>query len=151
MKHIGKISFLIISIFFLNSCGSNNVILNPQQCKQNGFFCYKGINYGKDRGPEFRQGVKDGCKTGEGTFTKDYSLSSSSKDYFDGWIMGRSKCKQILPNEGTLREEYNSRLRAEYQIRQLKLQQNTPTSTIEEKVDTLLDQTKEPQVEEVEY
>ncbi len=151
MKHFSKISLICISIFLINSCSSKKIILDPNECKKEGLFCYKGVSYGKDRGPEFRRGVKDGCKTGEGTFTKDYSLSSTSKDYFDGWMLGRSKCKQILPNEGTLREEYNSRLRAEYQIRQLKLKQNTPTPTIEEKVDTLLDQTKEPQVEEVEY
>ena len=142
--------FSIASSLIIAGCG-NNAIVDINACKKAGNFCYKGVNYGKSRGEDFEIGIKDGCATGEGTFTKNYSLSSTSKNYSDGWILGRSKCKQILPNEGTKREEYNSRLRAEHQINQLRLKSSTPTRTIEEKVDTLLDGTQEPKVAEVEY
>jgi len=130
--------FILIGIYLtLLGCGNNNQ-LTLEQCTK-GYFCYKNINFGKSRGELYEKGIKDGCKTGEGTFTKDYSLSSTSKDYFDGWILGRSKCKQILPNEGTMQAEINSRKRAEYQIRKLKMEQLAKDSDSEEGiVDALL-------------
>ena len=117
------------------------------------FFCYNHINFGKSRGKDYEAGIKDGCKTGEGTFTKDYSMSSSSKDYYDGWILGRSKCKQILPNEGTIQDELNSKKRAEYLIEQMKLRQSSPDSDSQEGiVDKLLGNSdKSEDAQEIEY
>jgi hypothetical protein len=114
--------------FLISSCSSTQANYTQKdstidKCSSGENFCYKGINFGISRGKLYEKGIIDGCTTGEGKFTKNYSLSSSSKDYFDGWIVGRSKCKQILPNEGTKQEEENSRKRAEYQIRKLKMEQ----------------------------
>jgi hypothetical protein len=110
--------------FFIGGCAESSGSLSLDSCGKNGNFCHKNINFGPSRGVDYEMGIKDGCATGEGTFTKNYYMSSKSKDYFDGWILGRSKCKQILPNEGTRQEEENSRKRAEYEINQLRLKQN---------------------------
>ena len=149
MGRFVKVSKLIIATFTIIGC-SNNSEVSPGNCPE-GFFCYKNINFGKSRGSHFEQGIKDGCRTGEGTFTKDYSLSSTSKDYFDGWILGRSKCKQILPNEGTKQAEINSRKRAEYQIRKLKMEQSLNSDSQEGIVDSLLNSNQNNNVEDVEY
>jgi hypothetical protein len=105
---------------------------------QKGMFCYKNINFGVSKGKYFEKGVKDGCKTAEGTFRKDYYYSSRDKNYYDGWILGRSKCKQILPNEGTRLEEQKSKQRAEYQIRQMRMEKEQQPE-VETIVDSILD------------
>ena len=149
MARFVKASKLIIATFAIIGC-SNNSEVSPGNCSK-GFFCYKNINFGKSRGKNFEQGIKDGCKTGEGTFTKDYSLSAISKDYFDGWILGRSKCKQILPNEGTRQAEINSRKRAEYQIQKLKMEQSLSIDSQEGIVDSLLNSNQDSDIEDIEY
>ena len=140
--------FFLAGSFIVFGCSGSNSSVDPNECKRAGNFCYKNINFGKSRGKLYEKGIIDGCTTGEGRFTKDYSLSSTSQDYFDGWMLGRSKCKQILPNEGTLQEEENSRRRAEYQIRKLKMEQSA--GDVEESiVDSLMDSSNTEQ--EVEY
>jgi hypothetical protein len=58
-----------------------------------GSFCYAGIDFGKVEDPLVRQGIRDGCRTGQGTFTKDYRLSGTSQAYRDGWVRGRTLCR----------------------------------------------------------
>ena len=152
MSKIVKVSlFSIVSIAVLVGC-SNSSSATPSTC-QEGMYCYKNINFGKSEGADFEQGVRDGCKTAEGDFRKDYSKSSSSKTYVDGWMLGRSKCKQVLPNEGTIQEERNSKKRAEYQIEQMRMQQNIQNSDSEEGiVDKLLnDNNSNSSAQEIEY
>ncbi len=147
----------LFAIFILFGCSSKNSQLSLDDCKKEGYFCYHNINFGKSKGADWELGVKDGCTTAEGEFTKNYALSSSSKAYFDGWILGRSKCKQILPNEGTIQEEINSKKRAEYEIMKLKMQKaqkeiETINSNKEENiVDAILNSNNEQQELESEY
>ena len=137
MSKLVKVSLLsLVSIAILAGC-SNSSSVSPSNC-QDGMYCYNNINFGKTLGADFEQGVRDGCKTAEGDFRKDYSKSSTSSTYAEGWILGRSKCKQILPNEGTIQEEKNSKKRAEYQIEQLKLQSSQSKDSEEGVVDSLL-------------
>ena len=138
----------IVSVLLITSCANNN--LQPGQCTE-GMYCYKNINFGKSRGSSYEKGIRDGCRTGEGRFTKDYYASSTDKSYYDGWILGRSKCKQILPNEGTRLAQEKSRQRAEYQIKQMKIEQESQPEE-ENIVDSLLgDSSETQQVQEVEY
>ena len=122
MSKLVKVSLVSIATIIVG-CSSNNENVIPSTC-QDGMYCYKNINFGKSTGADFEKGVRDGCRTAEGDFRKDYSMSSSSASYTNGWMLGRSKCKQVLPNEGTIQEEKNSKRRAEYQIEQMKLKQN---------------------------
>ena len=149
MSKVVKISIIsVASIVAVVSC-SNNKNAVPSTC-QDGMYCYKNINFGKSEGADFEKGVRDGCRTAEGDFRKDYLKSSSSKTYTDGWVAGRSRCKQILPNEGTRQEEKNSKIRAEYQIEQMKLQQNNDSE--ESVVDKLLNNNSDnSNAQEIEY
>jgi len=138
---------LTTSTLIIASCSGNS----PTPSCAKDAYCYKNINFGKSRGSSYEHGIRDGCRTGEGEFTKDYSSSSSDKNYYDGWILGRSKCKQILPNEGTKLEEEKSRQRAEYQIRQMKLEQGSKPSE-ESIVDALMGGGNDTEsVQETEY
>ena len=143
-----------ISLLYINGCSGDSGSLSLSNCRQSGNFCYKNINFGKTRGTDYEMGIKDGCKTGEGYFTKNYYMSSKSRDYFDGWILGRSKCKQVLPNEGTRQEEENSRKRAEYEIRQLRLRQNGSVEDVTQEegiIDRILDSESDDIPEDTEY
>jgi len=142
------------ALLLISGCAESGGSLSMASCKQSGNFCYKNINFGATRGIDYEMGIKDGCKTGEGYFTKNYYMSSKSRDYFDGWILGRSKCKQVLPNEGTRQEEENSRKRAEYEIRQLKLKQNSSVENVSQEesiVDNILSENSNSNPNEVEY
>ena len=150
MGKIFKFSTLLtVAVMVIGCASSNRASLG--EC-QKGMYCFKGINFGVSRGSDYEKGIRDGCRTGEGTFTKDYSMSSSSKNYFDGWILGRSKCKQILPNEGTRQEEENSKKRAEYQIEQMKLEQSSTNSDSQEGIiDSLLNSNDNSDSQDLEY
>jgi hypothetical protein len=140
--------------FFIGGCAESSGSLSLDSCGKNGNFCHKNINFGPSRGVDYEMGIKDGCTTAEGTFTKNYYMSGKSKDYFDGWILGRSKCKQILPNEGTRQEEENSRKRAEYEINQLRLKQNSSVEDVSQEegiVDSILNDNSENSSNDVEY
>jgi len=146
LKPLTTASFFLLII---SGCSDTTPQFSMQNCG-NGNFCYNNINFGPTRGKDYEEGIKDGCKTAEGTFTKNYYMSSTNKDYFDGWILGRSKCKQKLPNEGTIQEEINSKKRAEYEIMKLKLQQSTGQTDSEEGiVDKIIQDSEDSQ--EIEY
>jgi hypothetical protein len=66
---------------------------------QAGYYCYKGHNFGQHRTEAFKKGVRDGCRTGEGFFRRDYALSARSIEYREGWDQGRAYCKLIIPDE----------------------------------------------------
>jgi len=154
MRVKGIITAMVGLLIVVGCSSSSKSALSLKNCGKNGNFCYKGVNYGPSRGPLFEQGIKDGCRTGEGFFTKDYSLSSRSKEYFDGWILGRSHCKQILPNEGTRQEEENSRKRAEYEINKLKQEQSEEVEEVAQDgfIDSILKTSdSENVIEEAEY
>ena len=64
-----------------------------------GYFCYRSHNFGRNVSEAYKQGVRDGCRTGEGYFRRDYALSSTSADYREGWDKGRAFCPLIVPDE----------------------------------------------------
>jgi hypothetical protein len=76
----------------LAGCASSPAPCSPAAARQ-GIFCYSGINFGRIDDPLLKQGIRDGCRTGKGTFTKDYKLSGSSERYRQGWIKGRALCR----------------------------------------------------------
>ena len=90
------LSALTVVAFSLSGCIPSGGRCFPYMQKA-GYFCYKAHNFGKDVSGNYKQGVKDGCRTGEGHFRRDYSLSASSEDYRKGWDAGRAFCKLIIP------------------------------------------------------
>jgi len=58
-----------------------------------GDFVYRDHNFGSNRDAEYRKGVKDGCKTSDGDYTKNHGLFNAENDYRAGWEHGRMHCK----------------------------------------------------------
>ncbi len=56
-------------------------------------FVYNNISFGNGRDESFKQGVRDGCRTASGTYTKNHASFNSSRSYHAGWANGRLKCK----------------------------------------------------------
>ncbi len=110
--HKTKIIFLIISASMLSMIISGCV--SRDSCAHNaskyGYYCYKNHNYGKNRTTMYKAGVKAGCRTAEGYYTKDYASSSWSADYNLGWSDGRATCKHIVPQSAKVKG-----MRTEYQ------------------------------------
>jgi hypothetical protein len=76
----------------LAGCASSASHCTPSSVRK-GYFCYGGINFGKVEDPLYKQGIRDGCRTGQGNFSKDYRLSGSSELYRQGWVRGRTLCR----------------------------------------------------------
>ena len=56
-------------------------------------FVYRNINFGADRDIDFKQGVKDACRTADGDYTKDHQMFKTNISYRVGWEDGRLNCK----------------------------------------------------------
>jgi len=72
--------------FLFNACSSSSVIHAND-------YVYNGINFGSDRNANFKQGVRDACKTADGDYTKDHQMFRNDVSYRVGWEDGRLKCK----------------------------------------------------------
>ena len=109
-KHSVKLLCLLGSTLFLfNGCVGTSVSRCSSTAPSRGYFCYQGYNFGRDLSVPYKQGVKDGCRTANGHFSKNYRLSANTKSYVKGWDKGRATCKLILPAEaqsGTMRTQY---------------------------------------------
>ncbi len=97
------------TLFVMNGCSSTSISRCSTTAASRGYFCYQGYNFGRALTSLHKQGIKDGCRTANGYFTKNYTLSQSSDDYIKGWDKGRATCKLIPPQEadpGTIRTQY---------------------------------------------
>ncbi len=82
-----KRTLLTIAVgLLLTACTSSEV------APANGYI-YNGINFGADRNADFKQGVRDACRTADGDYTKDHSKFNNNESYKIGWEDGRLKCK----------------------------------------------------------
>jgi len=70
----------------VNGCSSSSVTHAND-------YVYNGINFGPDRNANFKQGVRDACKTADGDYTKDHVLFRNDVSYRVGWEDGRIQCK----------------------------------------------------------
>ncbi|MCF6243970.1 MAG: hypothetical protein L3J43_02920 [Sulfurovum sp.] len=61
-----------------------------------GGFTYSGIYFGAHFPGVFKKGIKDGCQTSKGVYTKSHWSFKNRQKYADGWFLGRSKCKDLL-------------------------------------------------------
>lgn len=83
---------ILISLFFtgtllFTACGEA-----PNLGGGNSFI-YNGHDFGENRNADFKQGVRDGCKTSTGAYTKNHALFNNSNSYHTGWEDGRMNCK----------------------------------------------------------
>ncbi len=97
------------ALFLLDGCTGISVSRCSSTAPSRGYFCYQGYNFGRVLSTSHKQGIKDGCHTANGHFSKNYTLSAHSPDYTKGWDRGRATCKLIPPAEaevGTMRTQY---------------------------------------------
>ena len=94
-SYLVKTSGVFLLLLLAGGCAS----VGPGKCspraKEAGYACYGGINFGRVDDPLYRQGLRDGCRTGQGYFTKAYDLSRSSESYRQGWEKGRTYCRPV--------------------------------------------------------
>ena len=89
-KILNSAPIILLPLLILQSCGTSKVTAS-----QGGFY-YSNIYFGKHFPPKYQQGIKDGCKTSKGYYTKSHSLFKDSGDYYNGWFLGRNRCKHLL-------------------------------------------------------
>jgi len=90
--HFTKDTVLIISAtaaILLSGCVSSEESIAPGSED----FVYRGHDFGPDRDAEYRQGVKDGCRTSDGDYTKNHVSYKTNESYHAGWEHGRLHCK----------------------------------------------------------
>jgi len=73
-----------------SACTSNNTL--PYL----GGYVYSGITFGKNLSDYYKQGIRDGCRTAQGFYTKSHTLFKTADDYYDGWFLGRNRCRHLL-------------------------------------------------------
>ena len=76
----------IVTGLLLSACTSSSLSSGND-------YLYQGINFGSDRDASFKKGVQDGCRTSDGTYTKNHTLFNNNESYKVGWEDGRLQCK----------------------------------------------------------
>lgn len=89
MKYVA-ITTIGMSLFILTSCGTKKLPTSQ------GGFRYKGIYFGSFFTRHYKEGIQDGCNTAKGNYQKSHWLFKNSKDYHQGWFLGRNRCKVLL-------------------------------------------------------
>lgn len=83
--------FLIAStLFYITGCKSEKI---PES---KGGYYYSGIYFGKHFSLNYQQGIADGCTTAKGKYKKSHIFFNNDQDYYDGWFLGRNRCKDLL-------------------------------------------------------
>ena len=84
-----QITFLLFLVFF-SACSTSSTPL----AKENFYHC--GIYFGTNLTPNAKKGIIDGCKTSKGIYAKSHTLFNNNNAYYNGWFLGRKKCKKLL-------------------------------------------------------
>jgi len=87
---LGLVSLLLVSALCFTGC---NEVPDMDSISASGSdFLYRGHDFGPNRDADYIQGVKDGCKTSDGDYTKNHTLFDTENDYRTGWEHGRLHC-----------------------------------------------------------
>ena len=84
-------SIFLTGTLFFTGCGKAPNLDGVSA--SSGDFVYRNHNFGSNRDTEYRKGVKDGCRTSDGDYTKNHTLFDAENDYRVGWEHGRMHCK----------------------------------------------------------
>ena len=92
MLKVGIASLFLVgsTLLLLQNCGSSKVPASQ------GGFTHSGIYFGKHFPPNYQQGIVDGCTTAKGNYKKSHNLFNTSIDYYNGWFLGRNRCRNLL-------------------------------------------------------
>jgi hypothetical protein len=84
---------LLVGTILLTGCTSSAPAPKKQDFPASpGAFVYEGRNFGTNRNDTYKQGVRDGCDTSQGVYTKNHALFNSNGSYHTGWEHGRIHC-----------------------------------------------------------
>jgi hypothetical protein len=89
IKKILIITTALVAGLLLSACTSSSL---PPLAGGSAYI-YNGVNFGSGRDASFKHGVRDGCRTSDGDYTKDHTLFNNSESYKVGWEDGRLQCK----------------------------------------------------------
>ena len=89
LKKTKQIALIITVASFFGGC-SSKVPANK------GGYYYNDIYFGSHLPKAYKRGIRDGCNTAKGKYTKSHWFFQNKKDYVDGWFIGRNKCKGLL-------------------------------------------------------
>ena len=56
-------------------------------------YYHHGHDYGEKRNYNYQRGVRDGCDSGRGRWTKDHYRFKHDYHYKDGWRAGHRRCR----------------------------------------------------------
>jgi len=85
---------IVVTLIFLTAGCVNSVPQFPVDSNATiDDFVYRGHNFGSGKNEDYRAGVKDGCLTSDGNYSKNHTRFNTSTDYRDGWEDGRLHCK----------------------------------------------------------
>lgn len=92
MFHGKTVSFLLIAstLFNLTGCSAEKTPV-----PKNGY-SHSNIHFGQNLSANYQQGIADGCTTAKGKYNKSHTLFNNDKDYYDGWFLGRNRCRDLL-------------------------------------------------------
>ncbi|RRS31896.1 MAG: hypothetical protein P794_02655 [Epsilonproteobacteria bacterium (ex Lamellibrachia satsuma)] len=88
-KALQSILFIGTSLLF-TACTSNQVPVTE------GGYYYSGIYFGTNLPSNYKKGIRDGCTTAKGDYTKSHWLFNNNTDYNHGWFLGRNRCRPLL-------------------------------------------------------
>ena len=90
-KTITLASIFLAGTLLFTGCGEVPNLDNISASSKD--FIYRNHDFGPNRDVNYREGVKDGCKTADGDYTKNHTLFDTENDYRAGWEHGRLHCK----------------------------------------------------------
>ncbi|MDQ7085547.1 MAG: hypothetical protein Q9M36_11745 [Sulfurovum sp.] len=82
---------LAISLLYFQGCISPKISTPSKNS-----YSYSGVYFGKYFPKNYKKGIVDGCTTSKGSYKKSHTLFKKSKDYEEGWFLGRNKCLNLL-------------------------------------------------------
>jgi major membrane immunogen (membrane-anchored lipoprotein) len=89
------IANIIVVGLLLSSCSSKHHAASKRHISKNDYV-YNDINFGPNRDEDFKKGVRDGCKTTAGDYTKNSERFKNNQSYRVGWADGRMKCEDAI-------------------------------------------------------
>lgn len=82
---------LSASLLIFTACGKPDKLTIEE-----GGFYESGLYFGSNFSKGYKKGIKDGCATAKGDYTKSHYRFKNDIDYNDGWFLARNRCKHLL-------------------------------------------------------
>jgi len=83
-------TFFVFALFLFTGCTSHDATSVKEG------FVYRGVYFGKHLSSAYKDGIRDGCETSRGIYHKSHIMFKNNNDYYNGWFIGRKKCRYLL-------------------------------------------------------